>query len=554
MNIASNMKVAHRLMLGFGLAIAALIGLSVTAIVSVANLTASLTTIVEVNAPEATAATRMLDAVQEMRIQYRQALLEQSEPTKFSKSIEKLKAAEANYMKHESELLRLFDKYAHLTSAKERDLVAQITQQRPIAFTATARVMALASDGKLEEAKLYLESHASPANAKLNSILREVTKEEEELSNQAAVGLKANAVSMRTTLMTVAATSVVLLVLIAWAIIRTILNTLGGDPGEVKTIVEKVAQGDFSLQIALKQNDQNSLMYAFSSMVQRLAGVLNEVRFMSSNLSSASEQLALTATSLSSSAVQQAASVEQTSASVEEMSATVSQNTDNAKIADGIASKTAGNATETGQAVDNMVHAMKEIAGRITVINDIANKTDLLAINAAIEAARAGEHGKGFATVAVEVRKLAERSQVAAREIGDLASRSVGLAEKAGGQLSEMLPGIQQTATLVQEIAAGSREQATGIRQINQAMTQISSTMQTTSSSAEELSATAEEVSSSAMQLRDLMEQFKLASSAPREAGGNRFQASTKPGGPLRALEPLGEGGDAGIASKFSRF
>ncbi|MCH2219745.1 MAG: hypothetical protein MK097_05390, partial [Dechloromonas sp.] len=239
-------------------------------------------------------------------------------------------------------------------------------------------MLQLSQEGKIEEAKHYLDSTTSPANAKLNSILREVAKEEEELNNQAAADLKASSMSMRTTLTTVAVIAIVLLVLIAWAIIRAILNTLGGDPSEVKTIVEKVAQGDFSLQIALKQNDQNSLMYAFSSMVQRLAGVLNEVRFMSSNLSSASEQLALTATSLSSSAVQQAASVEQTSASVEEMSATVSQNTDNAKIADGIASKTAGNANETGQAVDNMVHAMKEIAGRITVINDIANKTDLL--------------------------------------------------------------------------------------------------------------------------------------------------------------------------------
>jgi len=286
-------------------------------------------------------------------------------------------------------------------------------------------------------------------------------------------------------------------------------------------------------------------------MVKRLFKVLSEVHYMSNSLYTAAEQLTSTATSLSTGASQQAGSVEETSSSVEEMSATVNQNTDNAKVADSIASKSAASAAETGKAVINMVQAMKDIASRITVINDIANKTDLLAINAAIEAARAGEHGKGFATVAVEVRKLAERSQIAAREIGSLASSSVSIAERAGAQLTEMLPGIDQTASLVQEIAAGSREQATGIRQINVAMTQISGSMQTAAAASEELSATAEEVSSSAGQLQDMMQQFDLGNTNQN----NRRTSRTKSAG-RNEHHSYDERHDIsdGEASKFSRF
>jgi methyl-accepting chemotaxis protein len=556
MNIGSSMKVSQRLSLGFGLAIMALIIISAIAIQGVMHLRDALNMIVDVNNPEASAANRMVDAAQEIRIQYRQLLIEVT-PENKAKALDRLNAGQEKYFKAESELNKLFEKYAALTSPKERELLSQISSQRNIAFASVQKLLELdkKGDSVRDETVRQLNESTSPSMGKLNTILRELAAEEEKLTNTAATEVKNNADTLRNTVIATSVIAILILLIIAWSITRSILNALGGDPNEVKQIVEKVAEGDFTVNIPLKANDQSSLLYGFSGMVKRLSGVLGEVNYMANNLFSASEQLASTATELSTGAVQQAASVEQTSASVEEMSATVNQNTDNAKIADGIASKTAGSATETGNAVDNMVHAMKEIAGRITMINDIANKTDLLAINAAIEAARAGEHGKGFATVAVEVRKLAERSQVAAREIGDLATRSVGIAEKAGGQLSEMLPGINQTATLVQEIAAGSREQTTGIRQINQAMTQISTTMQTAASSAEELSATAEEVSASAGQLQELMRQFTLNNSG-QNSKAPRAMTRSGPRPTLMATQTAADDADNSDIDhkKFSRF
>ncbi len=248
---------------------------------------------------------------------------------------------------------------------------------------------------------------------------------------------------------------------------------------------------------------------ALNNTVTSLANIVTEVRGTADNLASASEEISATAQSISQATSEQAASVEETSASVEQMSASINQNTENAKITDGMAAKAAKEAVEGGEAVGKTVVAMKQIAKKISIIDDIAYQTNLLALNAAIEAARAGEHGKGFAVVAAEVRKLAERSQVAAQEIGELASSSVEMAERAGKLLDEMVPSINKTSDLVQEISAASQEQSSGVGQINTAMGQLSQITQQNASSAEELAATSEEMSSQATQLQQTMEFFK---------------------------------------------
>ncbi len=304
--------------------------------------------------------------------------------------------------------------------------------------------------------------------------------------------------------------SILVAIILSFVITRSLLKQLGGEPYYTADIIHQIAEGDLSVKVDIKANDQNSVLFAIRQMVVKLSDIIGDVRSTASSLSSASEELSATAQSLSQSATQQAASIEETSASMEEITASISQNNDNAKVTDNLASKSAREATDGGAAVKNTVDAMHKIAQKISIIDDIAYQTNLLALNAAIEAGRAGEHGRGFAVVASEVRKLAGRSQTAAKEIGELAGGSVKLAESAGQLLDEIVPAIKKTADLVQEISAASDEQTMGANQITIAISQISIATQQNSSSAEELYSTSEELTSQALQLQQMMEFFKL--------------------------------------------
>jgi methyl-accepting chemotaxis protein len=321
--------------------------------------------------------------------------------------------------------------------------------------------------------------------------------------------------------------SLLVAVAVAIAIAYWIINSISTSIAKAKTALQAVANGDLTVEIDIENKDEiGELLRHLESMIEKVKGVIASVTSAADNIASASQQMSGSSQQMSEGATEQAASAEEVSSSMEEMAANIQQNTDNAQQTERIAMKAAEDVQEGSRVVNQTVDSMKKIAEKITIIGEIARQTNLLALNAAVEAARAGEHGKGFAVVAAEVRKLAERSQLAANEINDLSSSSVAVAEKSGKLLEQIVPNIQNTSRLVQEISASSMEQNAGAEQVNNAIQQLNQVIQQNAAAAEEMASSSEELSSQADQLKDTVEFFNVGNSykKTKSAGPAKFK------------------------------
>ena len=449
---------------------------------------------------------------------------------------ERMAAIEKTQQQNLERIRELMARYEGLTASdEERALYEDFKRQWEAYVSQNAKLNPLSRQNQDEAAialalgPLLQEFDASTAKlAALISLNRKG-------SDAAAAHAAATYSESRVWITTVLGLSGVLGLVLSLLLARLISRPLS----EAVAVADRVAEGDLSLRISVETQDETGrLLSALQRMTLRLGQIISEVREGADSLASAASQVSASSQSLSQGTSEQASHVEETTANLDQLRSFIQQNRDHSRQMEQMAVQGARDADQSGKAVRETVEAMNSIAEKISIIEEIAYQTNLLALNAAIEAARAGEHGRGFAVVATEVRKLAERSQAAAREISTLATHSVKVAERSGQLLEELVPSIRKTAQLVQEVVSASGEQSSGVTQISRAMANVEQVTHRNASASEELASTAEEMSAQSETLNQLVSFFRVAGRAGHSSGA----LPRPPSPPAQGLESLVKG------------
>ena len=452
---------------------------------------------------------------------------------------------------------------SHLLNRAQRDAFTELSTARAAFAPLPPKMLSMRSKPDWNLANHWLATEAAPLGAELVSLLGDMAENQQHLLDVDSNASEAVIAQLITLEWILAALGVAIAVACGIALTRSVLNQVGGEPEYLAEVARKVADGDLTLRLADNAKGNTGVYAALKQMVEQLTRIIVDVRAGADSISVATQQVSSAAEGLSRGTSEQAASVEETTASLEQMSSSITQNAENSKQMEEMAVKGAKDADNASSAVKETVDAMRTIAGKISIIEEIAYQTNLLALNAAIEAARAGEHGRGFAVVATEVRKLAERSQGAAQEISGLADSSVQVAERAGEVLEVLVPSIQKTTELVREVTAASMEQSSGVDQINRAIGQLDQVTQQNASASEEMASTAEEMAAQAQSLVGVVEFFKLTGGIVRQrfgatAGAHPIHMSATPAseasGENRSESANGHGAVAQVIDEDADF
>src|SRR5690242_2825526 len=512
-----NMSIGMRLAIGFGLIVLLLVTIAFSGYWGLEGVTAETLKVLNGDAKIVVLAARVKATTLELRRYEKDTELNIDDQQTRNDYAAKWKEQRQKIR----EVLGEFDKFQ--LSPEDRGAVKSMTEDMDVYEGGFTKVLNLIEQGKLrtpQECNQTITQYKDSIH-RLESAASDLTNRHSEVLVPLVEQI---AKTTTTTIVIFSITAVFVSIIITLVISRGITKPLQ----KVVSVVETVSSGDLTKSVTIDRSDEIGRLFgAMARMTGKLNEMIGEVRMGAGSVSTAATQVASSATSVSQGTSEQAAAVEQVTSSMEEMNASITQNAENSRKMEQMARKGAQDATQSGQAVLEAVSAMKSIAEKIAVIEEIAYQTNMLALNAAIEAARAGEHGRGFAVVAGEVRNLAERCRTAAQEIGGLAASNVQIAERSGGLLNELVPAIQKTADLVQEVAATSGEQAAGVSQINRAIGQVGLVTQRNAAGAEELSSTAEELASQAEALQDMISFFRVSALGEHRSGKKQKTVKT---------------------------